>query len=90
MSAQKHRLDDASSTRKSKKLRVSNAKAEREQKPVQASPVLIPDEVNFPRGGGTTFTPLEVQALRTEAVKEANQELFKVRVLSYPCEHLST
>ncbi|KAF7339807.1 rRNA biogenesis protein RRP5 [Mycena venus] len=33
--------------------------------------------VDFPRGGGTSFTPLEVKAIRAEAVKEANAELFE-------------
>ncbi|KAH9947721.1 hypothetical protein B0H21DRAFT_852620 [Amylocystis lapponica] len=31
----------------------------------------------FPRGGGTSFTPLEVKAIRAEAAKEANEELFE-------------
>ncbi|KAJ7071209.1 hypothetical protein C8F01DRAFT_1109545 [Mycena amicta] len=35
------------------------------------------DDVDFPRGGGTSFTPLEVKAIRAEAVKEANAQLFK-------------
>ncbi|KAG9314209.1 hypothetical protein JVU11DRAFT_4995 [Chiua virens] len=34
------------------------------------------DEIDFPRGGGTTLTPLEVKTIRAEAVREADQELF--------------
>jgi rRNA biogenesis protein RRP5 len=35
-------------------------------------------EVDFPRGGGTSFTPLEVKAIRAEGAKEADEELFEV------------
>ncbi|KAF9040398.1 nucleic acid-binding protein [Hymenopellis radicata] len=38
---------------------------------------LTPNEIDFPRGGGTSFTPLEVKTIRAEALKEADQELFK-------------
>ena len=36
------------------------------------------NEVDFPRGGGSNFTPLERKILHNEAVKEAEDELFKV------------
>lgn len=37
------------------------------------------DEVDFPRGGGSSFTPLEYKLIRAEAMKEADQDmLFKV------------
>ncbi|KAF7310754.1 hypothetical protein HMN09_00618400 [Mycena chlorophos] len=62
MPSVKRPLDDASSARKPKKPKTAEKAAE---------------DVDFPRGGGTTFTPLEVKAIRAEAVKEANAELFK-------------
>ncbi|PFH54835.1 hypothetical protein AMATHDRAFT_72594 [Amanita thiersii Skay4041] len=34
------------------------------------------EDVDFPRGGGTTLTPAEVKAFRAEAIQEANEELF--------------
>lgn len=43
-------------------------------------PSLLTAEVDFPRGGGTSFTPLEVKAIRAEATKEADDELFQVRL----------
>ena len=65
MPSVKRPLDDASSARKPKKPKTETA----------AKPS---EDVDFPRGGGTSFTPLEVKAIRAEAVKEANAELFKV------------
>lgn len=41
--------------------------------------VPAPDEIDFPRGGGSSFTPLEQKAIRAEAIKEADEEIFKVR-----------
>ena len=35
-------------------------------------------EVDFPRGGGTSFTPAEVKTIRAEAQREANEDVFKV------------
>jgi len=50
----------------------------------QTSAPLPLEELDFPRGGGTSFTPVEVKAIRAEAVKEANEELFKVcRIVRY-------
>jgi rRNA biogenesis protein RRP5 len=34
-----------------------------------------PEELDFPRGGGSTFTPLEYKKIRTEAFKEADAEV---------------
>ncbi|EPQ61392.1 hypothetical protein GLOTRDRAFT_124234 [Gloeophyllum trabeum ATCC 11539] len=62
-----------------KKAKVSPDKKQK-TKDVQPPPQrtsLLTEEVDFPRGGGTTLTPLEVKALRAEAVKEANEELLK-------------
>jgi rRNA biogenesis protein RRP5 len=73
----KRDLDEKSTQRKSKKIKLNNK--DNSQKPtVQA------DDVDFPRGGGTTFTPLEVKTLRAEAVKEADTELFGVCIAFAP------
>ncbi|KAJ4485931.1 hypothetical protein J3R30DRAFT_3655234 [Lentinula aciculospora] len=74
MAAQKRALDDSSSTHKTKKPKTSR-QAENSQ-PIPGISNLTVDEVDFPRGGGTSFTPLEVKSIRAEAVKEANEELF--------------
>jgi rRNA biogenesis protein RRP5 len=86
MSAQKRRLDDVSSSRKRKKAKGYAENEGEEGKngndattSAQKQPDLDKEAVDFPRGGGTTFTPLEVKAIRAEAVQEADQELFKVR-----------
>jgi hypothetical protein len=79
MAALKRPLDDPSAARKSKKSKTSNTTDVRSESAPQATSKLASEEVDFPRGGGTSFTPLEVKAIRAEAVKEANAELFEVR-----------
>ena len=38
------------------------------------------DEVDFPRGGGTSFTAAEYKTIRSEAMREMkDDEIFKVR-----------
>ncbi|KAG6862187.1 hypothetical protein C0995_004269 [Termitomyces sp. Mi166 len=72
MVAQKRTLEEFSTSHKSKKTRIAN------DQPSNTSFVptsLVAEEVDFPRGGGTSFTPVEVKAIRAEAAKEAN-ELF--------------
>lgn len=71
--AQKRTLEDATSTHKLKKPKTTT-----EQPENAALSNLTADEVDFPRGGGTSFTPLEVKTIRAEAMKEANDELFNV------------
>lgn len=77
MAAQKRALDDSSSTTKAKKSRTDSHKTDQPQAQ-QITSSLLTTDVDFPRGGGTSFTPLEVKAIRAEAVKEANAELFEV------------
>jgi len=72
MAAHKRALEDASTTRKPKKSKISNEAGKNLQSATTT------EEVDFPRGGGTSFTPLEVKTIRAEAVKEANEELFEV------------
>lgn len=82
MAAGKKRVldDSAAGNPKAKKTKIESAakkgkaKAEQPSAPVTS---LVSDEVDFPRGGGSSFTPLEVKAIRAEAVKEANDELFQ-------------
>ncbi|KAI0080360.1 U3 snoRNP-associated protein Rrp5 [Panus rudis PR-1116 ss-1] len=74
-------LDESSSTPKAKKSKVDDGLKKRKssvsEKPLQAASNLVTEEVDFPRGGGTSFTPLEVKAIRAEALKEANDQLFE-------------
>ncbi|KAA1468077.1 nucleic acid-binding protein [Dentipellis sp. KUC8613] len=81
MSTKKRQLEDGASAHKSKKAKVAQD-GKKEGKPQQEQPLhhvsnMVVDEVDFPRGGGSTFTPVEVKTIRAEAVKEANEELFK-------------
>lgn len=76
--ALKRTLGEPSSGHKAKKLRTDSHKSAKIEKPQQNTPSLLTTEVDFPRGGGTSFTPLEVKAIRAEAVHEANAELFEV------------
>ncbi|KAJ7706378.1 hypothetical protein B0H17DRAFT_1192865 [Mycena rosella] len=77
MAALKRPLEDPSTARKSKKTKTTNTTDVRSENAPQVASKLVSDEVDFPRGGGTSFTPLEVKAIRAEAVKEANAELFE-------------
>ncbi|TFK36889.1 hypothetical protein BDQ12DRAFT_686041 [Crucibulum laeve] len=80
MAARKRALDDSSVAPKAKKSKTSTAgqsNASHPIQPTQPKSSLLTEEVDFPRGGGTSFTPLEVKAIRAEAVKEANEELFE-------------
>ncbi|RPD57053.1 U3 snoRNP-associated protein Rrp5 [Lentinus tigrinus ALCF2SS1-6] len=77
MAAGKKRvLDEASSNPKAKKTKTEEQSKKSKDKPAQSVSTLVADEVDFPRGGGTTLTPLEVKTLRAEAAKEADKELF--------------
>ncbi|KAF7339630.1 rRNA biogenesis protein RRP5 [Mycena sanguinolenta] len=79
MAAFKRALDDPSTARKFKKAKTTDVATENTP---QTASKLVSDEVDFPRGGGTSFTPLEVKAIRAEAVKEANAELFETAQVS--------
>ncbi|PBK76689.1 U3 snoRNP-associated protein Rrp5 [Armillaria solidipes] len=77
MVAQKRSLDNAPSSHKSKKLKASTSASERPQNAPPTTSSLTTDDIDFPRGGGTSYTPLEVKTIRAEALKEADSELFK-------------
>ena len=74
MVSKKRGLEEASSSQKSKKPK-NQDEPTREAAP-KAS-LLSAEEVDFPRGGGTSLTALEVKAARAEAVREADAELFE-------------
>jgi hypothetical protein len=81
----KRGLEETAPIPKAKKTRVGDK--HKKVKTAGSGPIapvtnLVQEEVDFPRGGGTSFTPLEVKAIRAEAVKEANEELFHVRLYS--------
>ncbi|EMD41956.1 hypothetical protein CERSUDRAFT_147388 [Gelatoporia subvermispora B] len=70
--------DEDSAARKTKKVKTDGTAKQPKAAETSAEINLhgAPEEVDFPRGGGTSLTPLEVKALRAEAVQEANEELF--------------
>jgi rRNA biogenesis protein RRP5 len=91
MAGKKRQSEDAPSAPKPKKAKVASPvkvkekkekkekKKPRSENAAQSTSNVAPEEIDFPRGGGTSLTPLEVKTLRVEAVKEADDELFKVR-----------
>jgi rRNA biogenesis protein RRP5 len=92
MSAKKRALEETTSAPKAKKVKLARdagkapkkagvskpAKRVESPEPVTHVSTLVPDEIDFPRGGGTSFTPLEVKAIRQEGMDEANEEVFQV------------
>lgn len=74
-------LDDDLPAPQAKKTRFTDSNDDGNIKD-QRTPVsskLTAEEIDFPRGGGTSFTPIEVKAIRAEALQEADSELFEVR-----------
>lgn len=81
MAGHKRRLDDGAVVQKSKKTKLSSDKPEKKTHKgdsVPSASAITLEEIDFPRGGGTSLTPLEVKTIRAEAVREADQELFAV------------
>jgi rRNA biogenesis protein RRP5 len=79
----KRQLDGGALSAKSKRPRLNEAQKKKAgtkaQTPTRQQPsILIQEDVDFPRGGGTSLTPLEVKTIRAEAAKEADEALFKV------------
>ena len=87
MVSKKRSLEDAASPKaKKSKLAADGSTAKKEkrakakvQKPLEHASNVVPEDIDFPRGGGTSFTAQEVKAIRAEAMKEAD-DLFKVRM----------
>ena len=83
----KKRLSDEASLPRKKKAKLSNVRhQENESAPVAT---VLPGEVDFPRGGGSAFTPAEYKSIRNEAFREADEELdVRVRTMLWnvsPC-----
>jgi rRNA biogenesis protein RRP5 len=89
MVSKKRSLEDAASPKAKKSKLAAEGSTDKKQKkvkakvkadnPLESSSNIVPEEIDFPRGGGTTFTPQEVMAIKAEALKEAD-DLFKVRM----------
>jgi rRNA biogenesis protein RRP5 len=74
-------LDEGASSRKAKKIKFVDGDGGSKLKERHiSSSNLTAEDVDFPRGGGSSFTPIEVKAIRTEALREADGELFEVCV----------
>ena len=74
-------LDDGTSVQESKKTKLSSEKSEKKThkgNPAPSTSAMTLEEIDFPRGGGTTLTPLEVKTVQAEVVREADQELFAI------------
>ncbi|KAL4069766.1 hypothetical protein V8B97DRAFT_2051647 [Scleroderma yunnanense] len=71
MAGHKRVLEDGSSVQKAKKVKTSSGKDS-----LSGAPLATTEEIDFPRGGGTSLTALEVKEVRAEAVREADRELF--------------
>ena len=86
MVSKKRSLEDAASPKaKKSKLAADGSTAKKEKraklkadKPLEHVLNAAQEEIDFPRGGGTTLTAQEVKAIRAEAIQEAD-DLFKVR-----------
>jgi len=82
MAKTKRTLDDAGEGASPKKIKLASKPEKKRKSDVAQVPTQTSsgpgDEVDFPRGGGTSFTPAEVKTIRAEAQREANEEIFKV------------
>lgn len=78
MAGHKRRLDEGTSVQKSKKTKLSAEKKTHSGDPAPSTSAMTLEDIDFPRGGGTSLTPLEVKTIQAEAVREADQELFAV------------
>ncbi|KAG2159661.1 uncharacterized protein EDB93DRAFT_5621 [Suillus bovinus] len=76
MAGQKRALEDNSSRNVKKSKIAKDRSSDVPEKPVELISNLTNEEVDFPRGGGTSLTAAEVKAIRVEATQEANEELF--------------
>ena len=80
----KRTLEDAGESSSPKKIKLAPKPEKRRKSDAAQAAVQTSSgpsgEVDFPRGGGTTFTPAEVKTIRAEAQREANEDIFKVRL----------
>lgn len=73
------RVDDgsANTSKKKKSFNVADAVPLKAAVSIAPRQVLAPTpavEIDFPRGGGSSFTPLESKAIRKEALQELKDE----------------
>jgi len=84
MAGQKRALED-SSTRSVKKSKLAKDKTKDvSENPVELMSSLANEEIDFPRGGGTSLTAAEVKAIQAEATQEADNELLAVSSVILP------
>lgn len=76
MAGQKRALEDNSSRNVKKSKLAKDRLTDVPEKPVQLISNPMNEEVDFPRGGGTSLTAAEVKVIQAEATQEANEELF--------------
>lgn len=74
MPSAKRALPESAPGPKAKKSKTTTDAGKPTAHPVST---LTAEDVDFPRGGGSSLTPLEVKSLRVEAVREADAELFQ-------------
>jgi len=74
----KRAQDEGSSAHKAKKIRlVDKDTSDKTKEKSIVPPSNSTEEVDFPRGGGSSFTPIEVKAIQAEALQEAGSRLFE-------------
>jgi rRNA biogenesis protein RRP5 len=86
MVSKKRTLEDAVSPKAKKSKPAADGSTDKKEKrakakvgkPLEHTLNVVPEDIDFPRGGGTTFTAQEVKAIRAEAMEEADN-LFKVQ-----------
>jgi len=77
MAGQKRALEDNSSRNVKKSKLAKDKSKDVSENPVQFMSIAN-EEIDFPRGGGTSLTAAEVKAIQAEATQEADNELFAV------------
>ncbi|KAF7981179.1 hypothetical protein HWV62_34965 [Athelia sp. TMB] len=82
----KRLLDETTTSPKAKKAKITDESKARKENHIEPLPPskLTAEEIDFPRGGGSSFTPIEVKAIRAEALQEADDELFEESKKSKP------
>ena len=76
MGSKKRISEETSQVSQRKRARLSDVRTEENK---LALTDVLPGEVDFPRGGGTSFTAAEYKSIKAEAIKELKEEdLFKV------------
>jgi rRNA biogenesis protein RRP5 len=78
MPGKKREREEAEPSKKPKKIKFTSDEPKLSSK-------LAPEEVDFPRGGGSAFTPLEYKKMRSEAIREADAELVFEVSLAFIC-----